>query len=173
MTVLFAILLSLASYFAWTYIHEMAHLLMAKKLVGVTKYEMKLYPHRYNGELRWGSVKYWMKRQSTDDEDYFISIAPRLPNMLACALFPLAAFMNGWFALVWMIFWGAGIVDLMYGSIGWSEYSDLIQAAVSKKINPWRLRLLGFGAAALSIATYCVMELTMMQLAVVPKILGG
>jgi len=35
----------LGSYFAWPYIHEMSHILMAKARVGVIKYELKIFPH--------------------------------------------------------------------------------------------------------------------------------
>lgn len=152
-------LLAVASYFAWTAIHEYSHLLMAKRTVGVTKYEMKLYPHKGpGGGIRWGSVRYWMEREATPDEDYQISIAPRYADMLACAMFPLTVCFAGPVAWVWAVFWGAGLVDLINGSLGISEHSDLKKAAKVKGISPWLLRGLGFAATAISLATYVLMR---------------
>lgn len=156
--------LVVSSYFAWTAIHEYSHLLMAKKKVGVPKYEMKLYPHIGPGEgpwwkrIRFGSVKYWLTREPTPSEDYQISIAPRYADLVAVVMFPLTACLSGPFAWVWAIFWGAGLVDLIYGSIGYSPYSDLRKAAESQDINPWVLRGLGFGAAAISLAVYILLR---------------
>jgi len=99
-----------------------------------------------------------MNREATPDEDYQISIAPRYANMVACAMFPLTALMSGPFAWLWAVFWAAGLVDLVYGSIGYSQYSDLRKAAVVKGISPWLLRGLGFGATVVSLTTYLLMQ---------------
>lgn len=155
MTIILGVILAIASYFAWTAIHEFSHLFMAKKLVGVNKWKMKLYPHRAeDGSLRWGAVWYWMDRQPTDKEQAAISLAPRAPDLLAAGLFAAGGLLSGPLAILWFVFWGAGVVDLVNGSIGKSELSDLKRAAKALKKNPWWIRLAGFGTAVASIAVH-------------------
>ena len=52
---------------------------------------------------------------------------------------------------IWLIFWGAGLIDLLVGSLGISPYSDLRRAAESLNINPYILRVIGFALITLSI----------------------
>lgn len=142
---LFSAACVVVSFFAWTTIHEVSHLLAAKKLVGVVKYKIKPYPHIHpQAGFRWAGVEYWPEREVTSTESGLISLAPRLPNLLAAALCPLAPFVGSLFglfpAVAWLLFWGAGVVDLLNGSIGYSKHSDLQNAAETLNINPWVLR---------------------------------
>lgn len=134
----------IGSYFAWSYIHEMSHILMAKYLVGLEWYKIKVYPHvdKRLGFV-WASTRYMPKRKIESTERALISLTPRLPGIVACALAPLFVFL-GIFgdipSLLWLIFWGAGVVDVITGSMGISKTSDLKRAAYELKLSPWLLR---------------------------------
>jgi hypothetical protein len=155
MTITMSILFAAVSYFAWLLIHEFSHLLMAKKLIGVNKWKMKLYPHRAeDSSLRFGAVWYWMNRQPSSKEHAAILLAPRIPNVLASILFIFGAVLSGYLATIWFIFWGAGIIDLVYGSIGISKLSDLKRASEAVNKNHWHLRLAGLGIALTSIVAH-------------------
>jgi hypothetical protein len=117
---------------------------MVKYLVGLQWAEIKVYPHvdKVAG-FRWAACRYLPERNPTETENALISLAPRLAGIVACAMAPLAVFLSLWslpVTLIWLIFWGAGIVDLINGSMGISQYSDLKKAAVGFKISPWLLR---------------------------------
>ena len=142
---LFAAACLVGSFFAWATIHEVSHLWAAKKLVGVSKYKIKPYPHIHpTAGFRWAGVEYWPERKIEPTESALISLAPRLPDMLAAAMCPLALLVGsllGLFpAVAWFLFWGSGVVDLLQGSMGYSEYSDLRKAAAALNISPWILR---------------------------------
>jgi len=152
--IIVGILLAIASYFAWAYIHEMAHIIAAKKTIGLEKYELKIFPHTDPvAGFRWAACKYWYKEEPTDKQRAIISLAPRIPDYVAFVAFAFAGLMSGWLALVWAIFWGAGLVDLINGSIGYSPYSDLRKAADSLKCSPWYLRIVGFASVLISVGT--------------------
>jgi len=117
------ILYAIMSYFAWAYIHEYAHLLIAKKLVGVKSYTMKIYPHKHprNGFV-FASVSYvWAKETITLDQRAWISFAPRIPDALALLIFPFTYNLD----LFWIILIGGGLVDTIRGSFIFSPTSDI------------------------------------------------
>lgn len=153
--ILLALAASVGIFFAWTAIHEHAHLFMAKKTVGVLKHEMKLYPHKdpkYG--FRWASVQYWMPRQATPEEQYKISMAPRIPDFIAVGLLTLWLLflpVNWWTALP-LGFLAGGLVDLITGTIARSPYHDLNKAAVAKGIKPWKIQLVQVGVILLPVA---------------------
>lgn len=142
-------LVVIATFFAWTYIHEKSHVIAANETVGVVSSEMKLYPHFYKGDFRWASVQYYIKRMPTDKERATISLAPRIPDLIALLLLPFGFLLEGLDVLqvIWFIFFGGGVVDLLWGSLGFSKYSDLRRAADALKMNPWKLRLPGIFAS--------------------------
>ena len=119
MFVLYAIL----SYFMWAYIHEYAHLLTAKKLVGVKSYSMKIYPHKHPKlGFVFASVSYEYARQSmTLDQRAWISFAPRIPDAIAISIFPFLYDLD----LFWIILVGGGLVDTIRGSFIFSPTSDI------------------------------------------------
>jgi hypothetical protein len=144
LTLVLGALALVGSFFTWCYIHEKAHVLMVKYLVGLQWAEIKPYPHvdKVAG-FRWAGCRYLPERNPTPTENALISLAPRLPGIVACAMAPLAVFLSMWAlipTMLWIIFWGAGIVDLINGSLGISQYSDLKKAAAGFKISPWLLR---------------------------------
>jgi len=136
---------AVGSFFAWATIHEVSHLWAAKKLVGVSKYKIKPYPHVHpTAGFRWAGVEYWPEREVEPTESALISLAPRLPGMLATMMCPftllIGALLGLFPAVMWFIFWGAGVVDFLNGSVGYSEHSDLKKAAKALNISPWVLR---------------------------------
>lgn len=143
-----AILGSVASFFLWSYIHELSHVIAAKKTVGLEWYKMKLYPHRgKGGDWNWASVTYMPKREPTPKEQAIISLAPRVPGLIAVLLCPFFLLLPyGWLAGIWVLLWGGGVVDLLNGSFANSEQSDIRKAARELKMKVWKLRLLALTA---------------------------
>jgi hypothetical protein len=119
MFVLYAIL----SYFLWAYIHECAHLLTAKKLVGVKSYTMRIYPHNHPRlGFVFASVSYEYERETiTLDQRAWISFAPRIPDAIALIVLPFTADLD----LFWIILVGGGLVDTIRGSFIFSPTSDI------------------------------------------------
>ena len=119
MSILYAIL----SYFLWAYIHEYAHLLTAKKLVGVKSYTMRIYPHKHSRlGFVFASVSYEYARETmTENERAWISFAPRIPDALALIVFPLTHDLD----IFWIILVGGGLVDTIRGSFIFSPTSDI------------------------------------------------
>jgi len=126
---------------------------MAKKRVGLEWFKLKLYPHMNEGSLRWAACEYLPKKQPTPEDVALISLAPRIPDLLACWLFILTPLFSGWFAVAWFIFFGAGIIDLINGSIGFSPNSDLQKAVATgtTKTDAKGLRILGLAFVVVSI----------------------
>lgn len=116
-------LYAILSYFLWAHIHEFAHLLTAKKLVGVKSYTMRIYPHKHPTlGFVFASVSYEYARETmTEDERAWISFSPRIPNMVALILFPLTYDLDP----LWVIMVGGGLVDTIRGSFIFSPTSDI------------------------------------------------
>lgn len=154
LSVVVVVALALASFFGWSYIHEISHVLMAKKLIGLQWYKLKLYPHKYKDTWRWAAVEYLPVRNATEREQAWISIAPRFPGIFAALMFVFTGFMSsGLLAVVWAILWGSGLVDMFVGSVGTSQHSDIHKAAKGFKQDPLVFRLVGLTIIALSILT--------------------
>ena len=119
MFVLYAIL----SYFVWAYIHEYAHLLTAKKLVGVKSYTMKIYPHKHPRlGFVFASVSYEYEKETiTLDQRAWISFAPRIPDAIALIVLPFTYELD----IFWIILVGGGLVDTIRGSFIFSPTSDI------------------------------------------------
>jgi hypothetical protein len=119
MFVLYAIL----SYFVWAYIHEYAHLLTAKKLVGVKSYKMRIYPHKHPRlGFVFASVSYEYEKEAiTLDQRAWISFAPRILDAIALIVFPFTSELD----LFWIILVAGGLVDTIRGSFIFSPTSDI------------------------------------------------
>jgi len=155
--ILVGILLAVASYFGWCYIHEMSHILMAKATVGIYTYVLRIFPHKYPGVgWRWAACQYVFKTQPTSKQRAAISLAPRIPDTIALIMFALTGLFTGWAALIWGICWGAGVIDTITGSLGISEHSDLRVAATRLDKNPWWFRVAGFVGIAASLAVAAI-----------------
>jgi hypothetical protein len=139
---LLALLLVVPCFLIWSAVHEYSHWVAAKLLLGARNPKFKLYPHKYKDTFRWASVRY------TVTTDRFlpagralISLAPRLPGLIACTLMPVGLLLSGYLQIVWFMLFGSGVVDYMMGLIGKSPHSDLQKASAFLGMNPWRLRI--------------------------------
>lgn len=153
MEILLTILLTVVpSYFLWTILHEVSHFLMYASFRKILRSSFKLYPHVVPGKgFVWASVEVEYKGVLNSTEEIAVSLAPRILGFLALCLLPLASlFPFVWLQVGWVVFWGAGLVDFVVGSIGSSEESDLKKASKELGWNPWVLRILGWSLAIIS-----------------------
>lgn len=149
-------LLAVPAFFAWAALHEVSHYLVARALRRVLSVDFKLWPHVVpEAGFRWAAVSWdYEGPDLTPREDALISAAPRLPDLLAVLLTPVAAAMpEPWLASSWAVLVGAGLVDLAVGSVGAGELSDLRRVARGAGIPAWALRLAGWAAVLVSAGT--------------------
>lgn len=136
-------LASVASFFTWSYIHEMSHVIAARYTVGIEWYRLKLYPHKSEHGWYWASVSYMPLEMPTSKDKAIISLAPWVAGIIAAIAFPFCLLMPFWISVGWMIFWGGGVVDLINGSASDSAGADIIKASQHLDIPRWKLSLLG------------------------------
>ena len=138
------VLYSILTYFIWSYIHEYAHLLTAKKLVGVKSYTMKIYPHNHPRlGFVFASVNYEYEKESmSENERAWISFAPRIPDIISLVLFPFTSDLD----LFWIILVGGGLVDTIRGSFTFSPTSD-----IKRYCEGWNLKYEPIRTAQLSL----------------------
>jgi hypothetical protein len=139
---------SLLSFFLWVTIHELAHIAAAKFTCGVSKWRIYPYPHTHADGFYWGRATWWPLRQANDEEQIWISLAPRIPDITAALVFPLFLAFHWWIPA---IIAGAGLVDFFTGSLGIREHSDLRRAATAWKLSPWVLRIAGMAVITASV----------------------
>jgi len=138
------VLLAIPTHFIWTVIHELSHLLIAKKTVGVDKYKFRPYPHKNNGHWVFGSVLYWPSRDMTERDVFDISIAPMYPAIVACFIAPLWALFPGfWGVLVWM-FAAGGIMNVIRFATSRHKDSDVACVIDACRWPGWLVRALAF-----------------------------
>lgn len=148
--------LALPAFFAWSALHEVSHYLAARLFRRVVSVRFRIYPHVDPvAGFRWAAVEWEYEGEPyAPAQDAFISAAPRIPDLVAVLLTPLAAAMpEPWLAAAWAVLVGAGLVDLAVGSIGWSEHSDLQRFARLGGHDLWTLRVAGWAAALGSAGT--------------------
>lgn len=123
---LFAVLFAVLCFSIWTNIHELAHVFAAKATVGLKWWRIKWWPHKHP-RLGWVFASWTgrFKRRITHHERTIISYAPRIPDIFACVMLLFSALLPWPFILFWLIFWGAGLVDMVTGSLGISPVSDI------------------------------------------------
>jgi hypothetical protein len=145
----------LTCYPTWATVHELSHVLAARIAGPLLSCTIRIYPHR--GPDGWtyaGSVWTW-KRVPRLPTIGLVFLAPRAADVLACVALPLGALLPyPWQKAAWAVLWGAGLVDLAVGSVGWGKASDLRRAATALGIPAWLLRGLGFGALASSVLVW-------------------
>lgn len=140
-------------WFIWTALHELSHVALAKIFLNVVKVNYWLYPHYDNNNFYFARVQYFhdLSKDTTRLQESFIYLAPRVMNLIAAISLVFFSWLPTPWNYVWFIFWGAGLVDFIVGSLGISPYSDLRRAADALQINPYILRIGGFAIIALSI----------------------
>jgi len=136
---------AIVTMFLWNVIHEMSHVLAAKMLGHIKSWVIKPYPHIYKKHFRFaGAYWKWNENPPSETKRGIISLAPRAMDVVAIELLIVAAFLSGTLQILLLIFCSGGIIDLFVGSIGYSENSDLKQAAKRLKTDPWKLSVVGF-----------------------------
>lgn len=152
------LVLIIPCFFLWSAIHELSHLVVAKlQRDYVVRPSFKLYPHidEVSQEFRWASISWEYPRDPklSGKEFAAIMLAPRVLGLIAAIALPFACLLPElWMISSWLTIWGCGLIDLAYGSIGFSANSDLRVAALNLNISPWILRIAGWSVAIVSVA---------------------
>jgi len=145
-------LAAVVSWVLWNVIHEMSHVMAANLVGNVKSWKIKPYPHKYNGKFRFaGAYWIWDGPSPAKEAQGLISLAPRLSNFVAIELAFLTFLLSGTAKMFLLIFCAAGVIDLIVGSIGYSDGSDLRKAADKLEVNPWRIRAIGLAISAIGI----------------------
>jgi hypothetical protein len=144
MFVLYAIL----TYFVWAYIHEYSHLLVAKHLIGVKSYTMRIYPHKHPKlGFVFASVSYEYETNLISlDQRAWVSFAPRVPDTIALIIFPFTHDLD----LFWVILVGGGLVDMIRGSFVFSPTSDIKRYSQAWGLETKHLTIIQLSCVALS-----------------------
>ena len=159
-SILLVAILAVPTYFLWSFLHETSHLLAYFATTKVYKWRMKFWPHIDNGRLRFGALRVQCDYISLQRE-WGIGLAPRMLGGLACVAFALCAQWLGGLGLaaVGTVACG-GVVDTLFGSIGWSDRSDVVKAARSLGVDPWAIRIPGIMVAAASVVAFVLGVMT-------------
>lgn len=135
---------SLIAWPIWTLIHEFSHLAAAKLIRPILSWKLYPIPGMYEGNWYWARITWvYQLPEMSGWEVFFTSIAPRMPGIVAGILFMFLSLLSGPFQILWIIFWGFGLIDFIWGSIGRSPASDLQKASEAVGWNPWILRIIG------------------------------
>jgi len=130
------------TYFIWAYIHEYSHLSAIRHTIGISKYEIRIIPHKHEGRFYWARITYKCIAHPTEYDLARIAFAPRVPAFVAALMFPIAPLLPDTVFWFWSVFFAGGIVDTITGSIGWNENSDLQKVARAWHVSSWVLRVL-------------------------------
>ena len=144
MTYVYYSITAIVTYFAWTWIHEMSHVVVLKKTVGLHDYKLFLYPHMYFKRFYWARVRYMPKCKPSGKQQFLISMAPRAADYVGIIILSIIVMCTEpalWSKLL-VIFCFGSVVDLFAGSLGIREKSDIrvaIRAAPAMSIWTWRI----------------------------------
>jgi len=127
MTYVYYIVTTITTFFAWAYIHEMAHVVAYKRTVGLSSYKLFLWPHIYDNHFYFARVMSTISRQPTNSEQVKISLAPRYPDTVAVGALVLVSVLMPYSMLtsIIVIFLFGGALDMFVGCLGTSSKSDL------------------------------------------------
>jgi len=167
-TIIITLLICLPIFaFAWIAIHELSHYFVCKFYADITDVEFKLYPHFYEKDgkksFRVAAVHWkYVDKRPTREQSAVICMAPRFPDLFACIALPFAVFLQPYTIpfVIWLCFFGCGIVDFFYGSIGFSEFSDLKRASKLLDISPNVFRVLSYVTLSISVGLTLALLLT-------------
>lgn len=157
MLVIYA-LTALAAFFVWAAIHELSHLFAVKQYRKDVQSSIKLYPHRSDGRIVFAEALWNCTPDLTAKEFAVVSFAPRITDILGVLATVIVCHVTGAFGHVLTVLLGGSIVDLMVGSTGISEESDMRQYAAGWSVSPWVFRISGFAAAVAAIV-YAALEM--------------
>jgi len=134
------------AFILWALLHEVAHLTAVRMFRNVSWYRIVPAPHWNDaGAFQWASVEWTHTGEPlTPGEAAVVKLAPRAPDLLAALLTPVvAAYVETWVGAIPLVLIGAGLVDLLIGSLGISPASDLRVASEALQWPPMKLRVLG------------------------------
>jgi len=146
-----AVGLALPAYFLWLLLHEASHLVAVHLSVGLSSWHIYLWPAKIDGHWVFGYSTWECKQPTSPEQKGMICLAPRAVDLVGAVGFGLTPLFSGVGFIVWGVLFGAGVVDLIVGSLGISPISDLRKASEVFAWSPWRLRLAGIGTAGLSV----------------------
>jgi hypothetical protein len=133
----------------WNLLHEFSHLGMARIFTKFKSWSIIPYPHYSNNNFYFARSTYSYEEELNPIKKALISLAPRIPNIIA-VLFILLSFFIIPINYLMLLYLG-GAVDLIVGSLGINEKSDLKKVANNLNINPWILRIPGLIVGILSL----------------------
>lgn len=142
------------TYITWTVFHELSHAAIVYLIGAGKNLKLKLLPHMYKGTFRIAAMEWTATRGLSKGELIALYLAPRVMDVAAAIALQFLTFSMSPFSIPLQIFLIGGIVDLLWGSIGKSQYSDLVRASYYVDISPWYLRIGGFLIAIAAIAGY-------------------
>lgn len=148
-------LIVLQGFPTWANVHEFSHVGAARLVGPLSSWSVRGYPKKDEEGFTWASSKWTWKKVPSLGRVGAVFLAPRIPDLVACCVLPFGAGLETtWQVVAWAAFWGAGIVDLGFGSVGWSPSSDLRRAATAIGFSPWVGRVAGFSAIVLSVGLW-------------------
>lgn len=142
-----------ASWFLWTALHELSHVVAARAFRKLTKVRFFLWPHMHEGDFYFARVQFWWEEGGPlkPSEEVTMKLAPRLLNIVAAIAFPFVALFSWPWNFAWAIGWGAGLIDFFVGSLGISPFSDLRMSAERLRIDPNVIRIIGLTIILVSV----------------------
>jgi len=154
-----AALAVIPSFFLWAALHELAHYAVLKSYRPNASASFTLYPHREYGRFFWARINWEFDGEDiTDRERAWVSLAPRIPDLVGATAAPLLAWLLPWpwpWTLIAVVVAAGSLLDLAIGSIGHDPESDLKRAARGLGTSVWAFRvpgwLLALGSAAATI----------------------
>lgn len=145
---------ALLSWPLWTILHELSHIVAASFYSTLSEVKWYLYPHKdEEGNFFFARVQWsWAEPALSPIQWASIHSAPRLMNFVAALLVPLSFLFPEPWCYIWLVLWGASLVDLFVGSLGISEFTDLRRTCDVLNISPWTLRVTGMATVLVSSA---------------------
>ena len=130
-----------ASSYIWTFLHELAHLISAKLLVGVNKWEIDvpLIPTKSDDVLTHGKCALTFKRKPKVYEKFLVYLSPKILELLAF-VFWLYFLIN--VNIVGAMLFAHPVITYISDIFNNCKGCDVVETSNFSGINHWILRLL-------------------------------
>ena len=144
------VVFSIMTFFLWTTIHELSHIAAAMIVGNVEEWSIKPYPNKAkDGHWRFASASWiWKGGAPSLKRQGMVNVAPMFSSTFAISLVSITFFLTGIAKMLMLIFCAGAVINLISGSTGLSEFSDLKRASKRLSINKWIIRVGGFATAA-------------------------
>ena len=155
--IVLSVLAIVPCFFLWAALHELSHYAALKRYRPNATASFKLYPHREYDRFFWARINWEFDGEDiTDRELAWVSLAPRVPDLIGALAAPVIAWLVPWpWALPLVVVAAGSLVDLATGSIGRDPESDLKRAARGLETSVWAFRVPGWllvlGSAAATV----------------------